>query len=603
MRLRGQYTVIIGGLVSMSLLVLGATLLAEQRRYANEIGAVAARSLGDSLDRQVEKHGVGMATSLAYRLVTPLYHRDVRLISHEAEKQRSYPDVLSVVVVDTEGNAIPGILGSATGTTNYLGFDWVRDALSEGKPTRHRDGERLRVAAPAVVSGHILGAVILELAMDGMRGDILAEQKRLNALIRNQSASFTLTGVSLGIVLLTLAVLAAVGVAGGLSRPITALAARARRVGQGELVRSTTAPRSDELGDLSQAFDEMATSLQQTTVSKDYFDNVLRSMADMLLVVDAKRRIVTANPSCLAELRCNEEDLRRLHLDDLLPGLDPSADAPSGAIGFAQWQLLHRPDGGRSPVRVASAPLHQGTGVSSGWVLVMQNISDRLAAERQVERSLAEKETLLREIHHRVKNNLQIISSMLGLQGDRADSEETREVFRESSARIRAMAIVHEQLYRSEDLGHVNLTTYLEELAQQVVRYSGRPGCPVEIRVHDAMRDVSVDRAIPIGLIVNELVSNAVQHGFSDSRSGTIRVELGPEGGENVLSVSDDGVGVPSDFDIKTSNSLGLKLVVALSEQIGGRFAIVSNNGTRCTVTMAAALRGQTSPQAHTAAA
>src|SRR6185369_4032572 len=103
MRLRGQYTMVIGGLVCASLLVLGAALLAEQRRYADEIGTVASANLSDTLERQIEKHGISLASALADRLVTPLYHADYRQISHEAAEQRSYPDVISAVVVDANG--------------------------------------------------------------------------------------------------------------------------------------------------------------------------------------------------------------------------------------------------------------------------------------------------------------------------------------------------------------------------------------------------------------------------------------------------------------------------------------------------------------------
>src|SRR5205085_3300381 len=175
----------------------------------------------------------------------------------------------------------------------------------------------------------------------------------------------------------------------------------------------------------------------------------------------------------------------------------------------------------------------------------------------QLERSLAEKEILLREIHHRVKNNLQIISSMLSLQGDRSRDDDTREIFHESEIRIRAMALVHEQLYRSGDLAHVDLAGYLDTLAQQVVRYLGHGEYDVDVHVDDSVREVSVDQAIPIGLIVNELIANSAKHAFTGGRRGLITVRLSGNEIARRLRVTDNGSGLPADPEIATSDSLG----------------------------------------------
>jgi len=596
MRLRGQYTFVIGGLVCASLLVLGATLLAEQRRYARQIGHVSAGYLADSLERQIEKHGIATASALADRLVTALYYNDYRLVAHEAAEQSSHHDVISAVVVDSAGVVIGESESLDDTEDSRLELPWVREALATGKPSSRRESGILRVAAPAVAGGHVLGAALLEISMESIRGDIQIEQAHLDGLVRRQSTSFSLTGIALGIVLVTLSVLSAVGVAGGLSRPVVAFAAHARRIGRGEAVHSDGLHRRDEIGDLARAFEEMAATLRQTTVSKDYFDNVLRSMADMLLVADSRARIVTANPSCLAELGCTEESLRGTRVEELLPGYGRFSDRPPPTDPQPpRWFELRKPDGGHIPVRVSAAPLRDADGRPTGYVFVMQNVAERLAAEKQIERSLVEKEILLREIHHRVKNNLQIISSMLNLQGERSADPDMREVFQESEVRIRAMALVHEQLYRSGDLAHVDLAKYLDTLAQQVIRYFGRGDCRVDVRVDDAIREVSVDQAIPIGLIVNELIANSVQHGFALSRSGRIVVELAAHADGRRLSVTDDGAGIPPDFDIEAGDSLGLKLVLALTEQLGGRFVMTGEGGTRCVVELppVQATRGQ----------
>jgi PAS domain S-box-containing protein len=583
MRLRGQYTFTIGGLVCASLLVLGASLLAEQRRYAFQIGNVAAINLAQSLERQIEKHGIAIASTLADRLVTPLYHHDYRLVAHEAEEQRGHPDILSATVVDAAGVVIGD--GSAhEGDESRIELPWVREALATGKPVSLRESGVLRVAAPAVAGGHVLGAALLELSMESIRSDIQIEQAHVEGLVRRQFTALSLTGLSIGILLVTVSMLSAVGVAGGLSRPVVAFAAHARLIGRGEEVQSEGLGRRDEIGDLARAFDEMAATLKQTTVSKDYFDNVLRSMADMLLVADTDGRVVTANPSALAELGCGEELLRGMPIDELLPGfpLARPDDARSSPARASNWFELRKPGGGTVPVRIAAAPLRDAAGNPSGHVFVMQDVAERLASEQQIERSLVEKEILLREIHHRVKNNLQIISSMLNLQSERSDDAGTREVFQESEVRIRAMALVHEQLYRSGDLAHVDLASYLDVLARQVIRYFGHGEFRVDVKVDEAIRMVGVDHAIPIGLIVNELIANAVQHGFAQRRTGLVRVELARTPDGRRLTITDDGAGVPGNLDIDATESLGLKLVLALAEQLGGRFEMTRDSGTRC---------------------
>ncbi|HXC50049.1 MAG TPA: histidine kinase dimerization/phosphoacceptor domain -containing protein [Candidatus Limnocylindrales bacterium] len=588
MRLRGQYTMVIGGLVCASLLVLGAALLAEQRRYAEEISSVASSNLSDTLERQIEKHGISLASALAERLVTPLYHNDYRQISHEAAELRSYPDVLTASVVDGRGMLIRESGVPPDGDDSRQAVPWVREALETGKPSSRRDGRTLRVAAPAVLENHVIGAALVDLAMDGIRSDIQLEQARLDGLIRSQSTAFSLTGIALGIVLVTVSVLSAIGVAGGLSRPVVAFASRARRIGRGELVQSDALERRDEIGDLSRAFDEMAATLRTTTVSKDYFDNVLRSMADMLIATDAEGRVVTANPRCLEELGASESELHGKLIETLLPDL---RRAPVGLPRYSDSPRtfeLCRPDGGHIPVRVSAAPLREEGGVPTGYVFVMENVTDRLAAERQIERSLVEKEILLREIHHRVKNNLQIISSMLSLQGDRSRDDDTREIFHESEVRIRAMALVHEQLYRSGDLAHVDLARYLDTLAQQVIRYLGHGECHVDVHVDESVREVSVDQAIPIGLIVNELIANSVKHGFTGQPKGLITVRLSGNALARRLLVTDNGSGFPADLDIETSDSLGLKLVQALTEQLGGHLTMATDGGAKCIVDLPA---------------
>jgi len=201
-------------------------------------------------------------------------------------------------------------------------------------------------------------------------------------------------------------------------------------------------------------------------------------------------------------------------------------------------------------------------------------------------RSLAEKDVLLKELHHRVKNNLQIIASLLRLQATAATDQSITAVLRESQLRVEAIAMIHEQLYESADLRQVHLTQQANLLMTNLFsafgvdrgRISGQVAvCP---RPDGSPLVLSVDQAIPIGLILNELISNSLKHAFPDGRSGSIRVEAQSPGGRVDLAVIDDGVGVPEDFAIRKSKSLGLQIVEILARQFAGTWELKREAGT-----------------------
>ena len=199
------------------------------------------------------------------------------------------------------------------------------------------------------------------------------------------------------------------------------------------------------------------------------------------------------------------------------------------------------------------------------------DITLRKEAMDAIQRSLSEKEILLKEIHHRVKNNLQIISSLLYLQMEYVSLPQDKELFHESQKRIQAMALVHEELYGAEDLSSVNMRDYIPRLAERVLA-----GAALPVRLQCVVDEVRlpVTRSIPCGLILNELVMNAVKHAFrpdgARTQPGVLRVGLRSSGPQLVLEVEDNGPGLPEDFDIRAMPTLGMTLVSSLTEQLAG---------------------------------
>ena len=219
----------------------------------------------------------------------------------------------------------------------------------------------------------------------------------------------------------------------------------------------------------------------------------------------------------------------------------------------------------------------------SGQPVLLQgvafDITETKKAAEIVKSSLREKELLLKEIHHRVKNNLQITSSLLRLQAAKIPDAAVRQVLRESQDRIRSMALVHEMLYRSQDLARVDFPQYVRALLPQLFR-SYNPGGRIRYRVEIDEIVFGVDLAVPCGLIINELVANALKHAFPGDRRGEICVRMRLEQDRYRLSVEDDGIGFPAGLDVSQTGTLGLQLVRTLTEQIGGRLQEKTGQGT-----------------------
>ena len=237
------------------------------------------------------------------------------------------------------------------------------------------------------------------------------------------------------------------------------------------------------------------------------------------------------------------------------------------------------PDAPSRWMRQQIAPLGDGIVVTAREITLEKN-----AAERD-QRLLREKETLLKEIHHRVKNNLQVISSLLKLQADQLTDPATRDVFRESQARVRSIALLHEKLYQSKDLAHVEMREYVGDLTRRLVRTYGATASHVRLDVQATDVALNMDAALPCGLLINELVTNALKHAFGEhDKAGLVTVRLTRTGDAIELSVSDDGKGLPADLVLETAPSLGLQLVMTLARQLEGSAVFDRAAGTRCTV-------------------
>lgn len=226
-----------------------------------------------------------------------------------------------------------------------------------------------------------------------------------------------------------------------------------------------------------------------------------------------------------------------------------------------------------------------------GWVIIQRRKrAHQLADKNQriqqqnkiIEESLAEKEILIKEIHHRVKNNLQLISGILELQAVKFDDNNVREMLREGQSRVRSMALIHQQLYQRENLGAIDFQDYVVKLANDIVVAFNDEGCKIDIHIKVEHFSFDVNTVVPLGLIINELITNTIKHAFKGRGSGNIHIDIQQDGEEFYkLTIRDDGLGLPPDFDPDKSSSLGLRLVKGLSRQLGGDYRFENCDGSK----------------------
>ncbi len=399
--------------------------------------------------------------------------------------------------------------------------------------------------------------------------------------VAQHSAAATRVTIVATIVGLGLASALGYWVARSIAKPIDELRAAARRIGDGDLSARVASDAAGEIGVLARTFNQMAERLSATTVSVAKLNEVIDSIAGALFLLDPDGRITSANPAAWKLLGYDASRLIGMPFGQVCPDLANALtpDARNGLVASGEHRL-RRQDGSSVAVTLSASALGADRATVRGYACLAQDLTSRKELEESLRRSLAEKDLLLREVHHRVKNNLQVISSLLELQSRSVSDPLALSKFQDSQDRIRSMVLIHEQLYRSIDLQSIRMRAYLELLAANLAQsHADRPGrIDVSVDVDDL--SLPLDQALTCGLIVNELVTNAFKHAFASDAAGSIRI--GCRSGASdaiVLEVTDSGRGlsaVPAS-DVRTS--LGFSLVEALVEQLKGRMHFESRGG------------------------
>ena len=306
-----------------------------------------------------------------------------------------------------------------------------------------------------------------------------------------------------------------------------------------------------------------------------------------LFQMDTEGRIATWNSGAERVLGYTAEEIigqpsRRIFVaEDIAAGVPEREMQVAATLGRSMDERWHlRKDGTRFWCNGVMTVMRDDAEKLRGFAKVMRDETARRTADQQLKNSLKEKEALLKEIHHRVKNNLQVITSLLSLQSGAVEDQNIREMFDEACNRVRSIGDIHELLYRSPDLAHVDFNTYLHQLAQNLLSFYRVDPNRIRLDISSNV-DLPLSQAIPCGLIVNELLTNSLKHGFPEPKSGDIRVFLNCERDECVLEIADNGVGFPQQFKLGQTSSLGLQLVSVLARQLGGDLRLETTAGAR----------------------
>ena len=349
-------------------------------------------------------------------------------------------------------------------------------------------------------------------------------------------------------------------------------------------------------------YDPDSDTIKVLLIEDDYEDFLI--LREMLAEVWSTRFSVVNADRLQAGIEClTEGDVDVILLDLNLPD----------STGLDTLRELRSQEGGKTPILVMTGLDDEMVGVKALQegaqdYLVKGEVGSNLLArciryaierhrvEDQIRASLAEKVVLLKEVHHRVKNNLQIISSLLNLQSEYIKDEQSAQMFMESQSRIKSMALIHEKLYESDDLAKIDFAEYIQDLADHLFYIYGNRSRNIKLQVQVEDVSLDIDTAVPCGLIINELVSNSLKYGFPADRNNGDSGESGHEvriefrldsNGETVLLVSDNGIGFPEDLDFRNTESLGLQLVNTLAGQLGGDIELSQNDGTAFRITFA----------------
>jgi len=499
---------------------------------------------------------------------------DIASLESFVKEVLTYPGVRYARIRDAQNR----ILASA-GDPRLLEQHFKLDESFE-----HVDDGVLDTQAPIEEAGVLFGEVQIGITVD-----------ELQQLIHKARQY----GISIGVFEMLLVALFSFILGGYLTRQLADLTTASKQIAAGNLGYQLEIRGNDELAQTAQAFNTMSTEVasaySQVQQQEKYWRQVIGSTLDAIVVIDKQGIVLSFNTGAELMLGYHANEVVNHNVSMLVPSPHQQAHdgylrnyletGEAGIIGKSRDFEINRKDGTRLPINLRVTEID--TGGDPMFIGVIHDISERKKHEETLTRSLEEKKTLLKEIHHRVKNNLMVVSSILEMQEDSNEDSELNRILRVSQDRIDSMALIHEKLYQSTTLAEVDFSSYLDELVDRLLMTYRVDASNVRVIKDLKTVNLNVETATPLGLIVNELIANCLKHAFTGNTTGEIRVLCEQDqDGLLTLCVSDNGCGLPEDVSPERANSLGMKLVSLLAKQLDADLRIRKDDGTHICLTL-----------------
>jgi PAS domain S-box-containing protein len=353
----------------------------------------------------------------------------------------------------------------------------------------------------------------------------------------------------------------------------------------------TVVPMGDGIAITARDITEMKEISHRTEADRNLLYTIINAIPDEIYLKDYNRRFVMVNRGVLNMLGLKsfdevigkrDEDFIDSRYLDMVIGQDQQV-LESG-IPIINYEGFAYTDETQTEIKrsmlVSKFPYFDKDGNIVGLIGINKDMTDRKRAELRIKRSLREKEVLLKEIHHRVKNNLAVISGLLFMQAENLDNDEMKQVLYDSEIRIRSMAMIHEKLYHHDMYSGIEFGAYVKDLVTTIESTYKNHGCEISVNLNTPTTYIDLNRAMPCALIVNEALSNAYKHAFRGMKKGEISVDFSQQEGTYRMVIRDNGKGLPENFKLEQSTSLGMILIHGLVRQLGSNLQIDTSNGT-----------------------
>lgn len=316
--------------------------------------------------------------------------------------------------------------------------------------------------------------------------------------------------------------------------------------------------------------------------SEDIWKYVFDALPDLIAILDNNHKVVKINKAMANRLGVSPEEGVGLNCYEVVHHTDsPILNCPHSKLiedGTEHTEEVQEDNLG-GYFLVTASPILDAEGKVLGSVHIARDITQRREMEKKLEKALEDKEILMKEIHHRVKNNLMMISSLLNIQSHYIKDQEVKDIFAESQNRANSMALLHQELYESGDMNDIELSEYLRSLSTEIMHSYNSKNKSVDLTLDLEQGTIDVDRAIPIGLIATETIINSFKHAFPEG-NGKILIKFFKENDSFVLIISDNGVGFPENLDFRSQGNMGMMLINGLINQIDGSIDMKRENGT-----------------------